>query len=188
MKEKIIKNDLKKQKALCAALRENIFYDETKGRYTPESRQCLKKLYLFEALTFEKNFTGAVNLAELSSSICGAAYLSRTDFSSEIIYESGTHYINVRLFEIMLSIIAKYTGGKIRLNIGKNYILVTVSRLPENDYLNICLKSLNALKLENYRRGTSRIIIPLKNIKGSEISPKNEVHYLTDKYSVFNVY
>ncbi len=188
MDEKIIQNDLKKQNKLCETLRNRIFRDEIEGNFSYENIEILKKLYLFEGLAFKENFMCCIPLAELTDIICGTAYLAGKIQSAKIIGNSNTYFVNLRLFEILLSLITKYTQGKIKIQITKNSFSVAMNKMPESIYLNTVLKHMNAFKLENCKDASAKIIIPIECKTGSKMRLKSEAYYLFDKYSVFNVY
>lgn len=195
MKEIIIENYPKKLLTLCENIRNYIMKQHSKGANTEEYRDLLKKLYLFEGLTFPKNFETTLNIKMLCDIICSAAFINSLKngciFSCEISESYYAHTVNVRLIEIMLCIITKNlsaNGGKLTIGIKGNSLFLKSESLPYCENLKIILKSLNALYLKNYAGKFSEIIVPLK--KGCKInySPKNEYYYLKDKFSPFNIY
>ena len=187
MNKKIINYYPKNFLKTIISLRNFIMKQHIIGKNTEIYNNILKKIYLLEGLTFKNDFNCNINLGLLSNILCKTAHLKNNEFCYEIICGNACHCVNFKLYEILLCKIIK-NSKNVFIKINQNsFILKTKSFIPDNT-LKIIFKELGVLYINNLRGNYIEIIAPLTPANKVNYHLKNELYYLNNIFSPFNIY
>lgn len=187
MNKKIINYYPKNSLKTIISLRNYIMKQHINGKNTENYNNILRKIYLLEGLIFKNNFTSNINLGLLSNILCKTAQLKNNKFCYEIICNAACHCVNFKLYEILLCKIIK-NNKNVFIKITQNsFVLKTTSFLPDNT-LKIIFKELGVLYINNLRGNYIEIIAPLNPANKANYCLKNELYYLNNIFSPFNIY
>lgn len=188
-----MEHTLRKTARKTAAFRRILQNRVNRDGITDKNRESMKKLYIYEAATLSGMLTVPADLSKLTDALFGTAFVLCTRRNVRLFTEmktGETRFINIRFYEILLSLMAgsARAGGRLRLgfSLTENAVRLTLCGDIENfDFIKTAALA-GGVVLKDEKRYS--VFVPaVRTVRGS-VNIKSEAEMLSNPCLAFNVF